>query len=266
LNNLANLAADRGDLGQAIAWYEEALAIFCEIGEEAGVAMVLHNLADAHDDRGDRARAIELFRESMLLHRELGRPAMVALDLRAIASFALRSDRDEQATRLFAASAALLASLGEVLPAHQGAEIEEETESARKRLGPERFSAAWDAGTSLPLDLAIAEALAVSPPTHGSDVPSRQDILPVPAENQGVALPPAIAEIGLSPREIEVLRLVSEGQSNKEIAEALFIAPRTASTHVANILTKLGVESRSAATAWAFRHGLIQDTPDAATP
>ena len=61
---------------------------------------------------------------------------------------------------------------------------------------------------------------------------------------------------GLSPRELEVLRLVAAGRSNKEIATSLFISENTVARHMQNIFTKLGVGSRSAATALAFKQGL----------
>jgi DNA-binding NarL/FixJ family response regulator len=62
---------------------------------------------------------------------------------------------------------------------------------------------------------------------------------------------------GLTPRELEVLRLLVAGRSNPQIAEALFISPRTATTHVSNILAKLGVESRTEAATRAIRDGLL---------
>ncbi|MBA3449901.1 MAG: response regulator transcription factor, partial [Chloroflexia bacterium] len=61
---------------------------------------------------------------------------------------------------------------------------------------------------------------------------------------------------GLTPREREVLTLLSEGRSNQAIADTLFISPRTAKNHVAHILAKLGVSSRAAAVAHALRLGL----------
>ena len=66
----------------------------------------------------------------------------------------------------------------------------------------------------------------------------------------------ATSVAGLTAREIEVLRLVADGRSNPEIAAMLFISPRTVSTHITNILTKLDLDSRSAAAAYAARHGL----------
>ncbi|GLW66148.1 LuxR family transcriptional regulator [Actinomadura rubrobrunea] len=61
----------------------------------------------------------------------------------------------------------------------------------------------------------------------------------------------------LTAREREVLRLVAEGRNNRQIAEALFISPKTASVHVSNILAKLGVASRTQAAAVAHREGLV---------
>jgi DNA-binding CsgD family transcriptional regulator len=62
---------------------------------------------------------------------------------------------------------------------------------------------------------------------------------------------------GLTPREVEVLRLVATGQSNREVAANLVISEKTAARHVANIYAKLGLSSRSAATAFAHRHALV---------
>ncbi|MFF2493754.1 LuxR C-terminal-related transcriptional regulator [Agromyces sp. NPDC058064] len=71
-----------------------------------------------------------------------------------------------------------------------------------------------------------------------------------------VAWPPVTAPDGLSPREVEVLRLVAAGHSNREIAAALYLSEKTIERHLSNIFGKLGLTSRSAATAYAFRHGL----------
>jgi DNA-binding CsgD family transcriptional regulator len=82
---------------------------------------------------------------------------------------------------------------------------------------------------------------------------------PAPAgEGQSAAAPPASPghELGLTPREREVLALVAEGRTNRQIAQALFISDKTASVHVSNILAKLGVANRAEAAATVHRLGL----------
>ena len=86
--------------------------------------------------------------------------------------------------------------------------------------------------------LARAEALA-------AQLAARPAPVPVPAGPQ------------LSPREVEVVRLVAAGRSNPEIAAALFISPRTVTTHLTHIFDKLDVEGRAEAVALAIRCGLI---------
>ena len=62
---------------------------------------------------------------------------------------------------------------------------------------------------------------------------------------------------GLTAREAEVLRLVASGRTNRAIASDLFLSEKTVARHLSNIFTKLGVTSRSAATAFAFQHDLV---------
>jgi DNA-binding NarL/FixJ family response regulator len=82
-------------------------------------------------------------------------------------------------------------------------------------------------------------------------------------EDLGAA--PALAELdrldgqpahGLSPRELEVLRHLASGRTNREIADELGISERTVDRHVSNLYTKLDVSTRAAATAWAYERNL----------
>lgn len=68
---------------------------------------------------------------------------------------------------------------------------------------------------------------------------------------------PKAVDSPLSPREIEVLRLVATGCTNRDVAGQLFLSEKTVARHVSNIFTKLGVASRSAATAYAYSSGLV---------
>ena len=62
---------------------------------------------------------------------------------------------------------------------------------------------------------------------------------------------------GLTAREIEILRLVAAGKTNREIAATLILSDHTVRRHLQNVFAKLGVPSRAAATAFALRNGLI---------
>jgi DNA-binding NarL/FixJ family response regulator len=62
---------------------------------------------------------------------------------------------------------------------------------------------------------------------------------------------------GLSARELEVLRMVASGKTNKTIAGELFLSEKTVDRHVSNIFGKLNVSSRAAATAWAYEHRVV---------
>ncbi len=73
-------------------------------------------------------------------------------------------------------------------------------------------------------------------------------------EAEAAPVPPS----GLTGREVEVLQLVAAGLTNNEIASALYLSTKTVSRHLSNIFTKIGVTSRSGATAFAFEHGLVE--------
>lgn len=72
------------------------------------------------------------------------------------------------------------------------------------------------------------------------------------------AVPPAAAAYHLTPREVDVLRLLGDGMTNREIGRALFMSPRTASVHVTSILRKLGVRGRVQAATAAEQMGLLE--------
>ncbi|HEY6542948.1 MAG TPA: helix-turn-helix transcriptional regulator, partial [Ktedonobacteraceae bacterium] len=66
-----------------------------------------------------------------------------------------------------------------------------------------------------------------------------------------------ILDLHLTNRELDVLRLVAEGHTDREVAEALVISPRTVNRHLSNVFVKLDVPGRAAAVAYAIRQGLV---------
>jgi DNA-binding CsgD family transcriptional regulator len=89
----------------------------------------------------------------------------------------------------------------------------------------------------------VFEQLGAAPDLAGVD-----SLVPSPAPDEAH---------GLTPRELQVLRLVATGETNRAIAAELVLSERTVDRHVSNILTKLGVSSRAAATAFAYEHQLV---------
>jgi DNA-binding NarL/FixJ family response regulator len=62
----------------------------------------------------------------------------------------------------------------------------------------------------------------------------------------------------LTRREVDVLRLAAKGLTTREIADRLYVAPKTADSHIQHIYTKIDVSTRAAAALWAMQHGMVQ--------
>ena len=108
---------------------------------------------------------------------------------------------------------------------------------------------------------AIAAGLGARPLREALEALARRARIAIEAPEAEAGSEPAVEDdpFGLTPREREVLALVADGRTNRQIAERLFISESTAGVHVSNILGKLGVASRGEAAAIAFRLGLVAD-------
>jgi DNA-binding CsgD family transcriptional regulator len=177
----------------------------------------------------------------LALLAETGDTWYLASPLSGLASVAALTSEPERAGRLLGAVDALRERSGAHVFPTEGRRSERATAEARGALGDEAFTRAYAAGRAMTLEQAVAEAIALV----GS-----------PVADEGTAAPQAL-RLGLTPREIDVLRLLVEGRSDREIAEALYISRHTAMKHVGNILGKLGVGSRTAAATLAHQERLI---------
>jgi ATP/maltotriose-dependent transcriptional regulator MalT len=228
-----------GNIDRAEMHFVEALEQFRQLENAYGVGTTLTSLGRIARDRGDYGRAATLFAESLNLHWDDGDKVRIAGCLNGLAIVAALSRQPERAARLFAAAEALREAIGAPVPRHLG-QYARALGMSRQALGEHAFGEAWAAGRALPLIDAVREAAALSPaPGHGANA---QTIL---AESYG-----------LTARELEVLRLLPRGLTNREIGDRLFITERTAATHVQNIFGKLDIGSRSEAAAFAVERGL----------
>jgi non-specific serine/threonine protein kinase len=212
------------------------------VGDRWGELQAAISLAATVQAAGDHARARLLFQRGVTLAGELASPWGGAVALVGLATVAAGEGRDEQAAWLLGAAETLRASNEYRFGPEALARRDETRRVAETRLGEVGFAAAWEAGRALPPDDAIALVLA------GDAAPALPAAPPMPP-------PPAVD--ALSKREREILALLVQRWTDKEIADALFLSPRTVSTHVANIFNKLGVNNRREAAAVATRRGLV---------
>jgi non-specific serine/threonine protein kinase len=242
LKNLGHLARLRGDFDRAAVLLQEALACSQQAEHGWGVADALNGLAEVAIQRGDSRSAARYLGEALPLYWDVKDTFCIAIAFADLAVVAGAHGQPAKAARLLGAEEAVRERIGSPPWWVDHVTYEKAADAARARLGEDAFAVAWAAGRALPLPEAVAEAIDVA---AGLASPG-----PGPTPRH-----PA-AEVGLSHRELEVLRLVARGLSDKAIGEALFISHRTATTHVSHILAKLGVSSRGEAAAWAHRHEL----------
>ena len=239
------LSLAEGDARSAASLWEERLAWAREVGHEQAMCTYLDDLGWLRVRQEDLKTAAGLFAEELALAAKLGDPWHEARGLAGLAVVGANGGQVARAAWLFGAAEAMAidAYLDDDLFNPVRAPYERARETVRRGLGDVRFAEAWGEGRALPPRQAIARALAEA--TSPDAPPERRE-----ASWQG-------AYDRLTPRETEVLRLLARRLTDKEIAAALYISPRTVGTHLARILEKLGVKNRREAGAVAARLGLV---------
>jgi DNA-binding CsgD family transcriptional regulator len=247
LDLLGQVTLYQGDMSTARSLLEEALALVRDLGEQRNIAYVLSHLADVAVEQGDDAAARSLYQESLSLFRKLDDKRGVASSLQRWAGMAARRGEAMTAARLWGVAGALGEAIGPLSPlllhiAHP--DDDQLVRVVRAQLGEQAFTNAWAEGQLMSLAQALQEQFSLSslPPSTRASLATKMH-LSNPA--------------GLTPREVEVLRLVAKGMTDAQAAKALVISPRTINTHLTSIYSKIGVSSRSEATRYALEQHLV---------
>ena len=257
---MGTLARAREDAEAAVRYYTDALEIFRELDAWPEIARCQAGLGWIAIAAGDFGQARRSLAENLRLNRMCGQRLGIARGLEASAALAAAQQQPERAARLAGAACQLRESLAH--GSGLGPRIEQLLEFARGQLGTSA-AALFAEGREMTADDAIAFALgadagqaAAASPGAGVAGPAWTDpARTVRAEAGGANGSGAHRAPGpLTPREHEIVRLIAQGLSNKEIADELVISPATAARHVANILAKLGYTSRTQVASWASRH------------
>jgi predicted ATPase/DNA-binding SARP family transcriptional activator/DNA-binding CsgD family transcriptional regulator len=244
---LGYAAVLQGENKLATELCEEALAYADEHDDasEHILPETLINLGLAALGQGDYRRAISSFERALTVSQPAGRKSSLMNALEGMASLSAARETDTRAARLWGAAEAGRESTGIALPPGDRALHEPYLASTRSRLGEAKWEEALSEGRALSLDEAAVYALDGgidrAEATISEAKPSAHD------EPVGK----------LTRREREVVTLVARGLTNRQLSTELSISERTAGNHVARILRKLHLHSRTQIATWATEQGLL---------
>jgi non-specific serine/threonine protein kinase len=241
-----------------LAWYENdylaaqrlvegSLETFRALDDRRAVARSLTMLAFIALDRGNHREAAARYSEALAIFRALGDTWHIASVLGGVADLEIAEKHPLRATRLLGACVRMRELINAPVPPVFRARLERTRTRARSRLGEHEYASAWTEGRSMTTEQALAAAAASEASSTGR---STDD--PAVAGHTYRASPAS----DLTPREIEVLRLVAAGLTNARIANELVISARTVNAHLVSIYDKLGLHTRAAATRFALEHDL----------
>ncbi len=272
LMNLGEVALSEDTPERALSMAEQGLALVRHVGEPRAIGQALEIAARAAHALGRPGDAAGFLAEALIVNDQRGDQPMVATNLEDIAVLLLDGPASPvpgtttDAIRLLGAAAAIRNQVASRSP--DAIRLLVETLRSAHH-GPD-FLVPWGDGHELVPSGVLTEVEQVTgrlqttetaaPPSATGETQGDRDVVKATTGPDADAL----AQYRLDPltsREREVLVLLIDGTSDREIADALFISARTASNHVARILQKMQVGSRTAAASFALRHGLTQPTP-----
>jgi predicted ATPase/DNA-binding CsgD family transcriptional regulator len=244
-NSRGLLAIEQGDPARALEILGSCVAFATSQNDRPLMAIYLDTFANAQLDLGDVDGAAASWTESLSIFRLVNDWFGFIWAMGGLSLVAAARQENERALRLAAAADRLSRQYSLGPWRFRVDQLAAACEQARNRLGARgKGEAAWKQGQAMTTGEALDYALHPDRPV---------------AEAPGDAGP-------LSRREREVAAMVASGMTNKDIAQRLFIAERTAEGHVERIRNKLGVRSRTEVATWAVAHGLGQPTLDKPSP
>jgi predicted ATPase/DNA-binding CsgD family transcriptional regulator/Tfp pilus assembly protein PilF len=250
LERLGETVRLQGDYAHARAIYEESLALSHAHGDKRNAATVLHNLGHVALQQGALQRAAAEFADSLALAQEISDERRIVMCLEGVAGVAARAGLLEQAASLFGAAQALRSRLGIPFEAADRVVYHQYATSVRARLGNTVSDTRWSEGEQM----SQAEAMRYAQDHCSHLAESRPQSHRAATRLHRRRIRQEFG--GLTTREREVVTLIVQGKTNREIANLLVISERTVDKHVGQILSKLGFRARAQVAAWAVEKGL----------
>ncbi len=233
---LAAIALRQRQYQKAQHLANEAFAAYGEVGDDTGATVPLVLLGMAAGEQGDTTRAAAFMQQGLEAISRLQDRRLLVLESRFVVWWLAGEQGDpEQLAVLLGATEAMGDAIGSTRSGWRKMATPEATAALQKRLGKEGWEAALRKGRGLSFSQ-ISELVALILGGIGSGGSG-------PQESSGKKR----QHVLLSPREEEVLRLVAEGLTNKEIARRLMVSENTIKTHVTSLFNRLGVDSRARA-------------------
>jgi predicted ATPase/DNA-binding CsgD family transcriptional regulator len=247
LGLLGLIHLEQGELETARPLLEDSLVICKQTGVGTEAVDLALGLARLSSWQGDAALARRLYQENMTLLVEFNvYKEGIAASLEGLAALEVGQGLPRQAAWLWGAAHALREAIGAPMYPVYRASFEQAIAQAHAQLDGQAWRQAWAEGRLMTSEQALAALEQAMPPT---DLPAQATISSPPQ--------PPTSPFGLTAREVEVLRLLTQGLTDAQIAEHLVISPRTVNHHTTSLYNKLGVSSRAAATHSAIEHHLL---------
>ena len=233
-----------GRFEEAMRCSRESLAIDRQLPDTRGIAISLDHVGKCARALGDLDAAWEAHAESLRYRKDVGDPRGLVVWLEAMALWLVHAGCAEAAAKIFGAIEVTRTASNMPLLSHEVGDHEATERLARARLGEAHYETVLARGRWLTLDDAVTVA------HDAAEARTTERARGTPAAADGIA-----ERYGLTPREHEVLLLIAQRYADKEIADALFISPRTVARHVTGIFSKMGVHSRRQAAALVEGNG-----------